>query len=568
MKWLFLIIFAGLFQGRAFSLDREAFTFTHYSLDVRIEPDQQRFGVRGKLTLRNDTPSSQKYVCLQISSSMGWRSIQLEGQSLEFTTQPYSSDIDHTGALSEALVTLPHDVSPHGTVELAIGYEGTITMDATRLERIGVPKSTAKNTDWDEIGKAYTVLRGVGYVTWYPVAMESANLSDADSVARTVERWEQREAQSAMEISLSVFQSSAQGEMKVLCSGETRLPRRQADSQTISTDCSFSPLGLSTPVLVAGNYSILDRPSITLYYLSEHKAAAETFALASEAQIPFISDWFGPPKEKVKVVEHSVAQNSPFETGITLFTPLLKDDSTSYESAAVHQLTHAAFPSSRKWIYEGLAHFSQALQIEHKSGRQAALTFTNSHLSAIVATEKSFNDPSSPTAQSLVNTDSEEFYRSKALDVWWMLRDMIGEPALRKALAAYRSSEDKETSYMPALISKQSSRDLEWFFDDWVYRDRGLPDFRVESAYVRKLIKGGFMVTVTVEDLGNAGADVPVIVRMEQGQVTGRLEVRGKSKTSIRIEAVSIPMEVQVNDGSVPETDMSNNNYKIPIPSD
>jgi len=39
--------------------------------------------------------------------------------------------------------------------------------------------------------------------------------------------------------------------------------------------------------------------------------------------------------------------------------------------------------------------------------------------------------------RSLVNTSSEELYRGKAMYVWWMLRDMIGEPALKKAFAAY-----------------------------------------------------------------------------------------------------------------------------------
>jgi len=38
----------------ALALDREAFTFTQYDLSVRLEPDQQRLGVRGKITLRND----------------------------------------------------------------------------------------------------------------------------------------------------------------------------------------------------------------------------------------------------------------------------------------------------------------------------------------------------------------------------------------------------------------------------------------------------------------------------------------------------------------------------------
>ena len=61
-------------------------------------------------------------------------------------------------------------------------------------------------------------------------------------------------------------------------------------------------------------------------------------------------------------------------------------------------------------------------------------------------------------------------------------------------------------------------------------------------------------MTVTIENLGDAGAEVPVTLRMEDGEVTKRLEVRAKSKASIRIEASSTPQEVVVNDGSVPES--------------
>ena len=48
-------------QARA--IDREAFTFTKYNLDVRIEPEQQRLAVRGKIALRNDSTSPQKNIC-------------------------------------------------------------------------------------------------------------------------------------------------------------------------------------------------------------------------------------------------------------------------------------------------------------------------------------------------------------------------------------------------------------------------------------------------------------------------------------------------------------------------
>jgi hypothetical protein len=52
-------------------------------------------------------------------------------------------------------------------------------------------------------------------------------------------------------------------------------------------------------------------------------------------------------------------------------------------------------------------------------------------------------------------------------------------------------------------------------------------------------------------------------VRFNGGEETKRLEVRGKAKNAIRIEVSSPPQEVVVNDGSVPESDMSNNTFKV-----
>jgi len=103
-----------------FSLDREAFSFTNYDLNLQVEPEQHRLGVRGKVTLRNDSQTPQKVAVLQISSSLAWKSIRAGEKTLQFLTQPYTSDIDHTGALSEAIVTLPQAIAPGETIELDI----------------------------------------------------------------------------------------------------------------------------------------------------------------------------------------------------------------------------------------------------------------------------------------------------------------------------------------------------------------------------------------------------------------------------------------------------------------
>lgn len=559
------------FSVSSFALDREVFTFTNYDLNVRVEPEQQRLGVRGKITLRNDSDVPQKNVCLQISSSLNWSSIQLEGNPAEFLSQIYTSDIDHTGALTEAIVTLRHPVAPKQSLELEIGYEGIVPQDATRLTRIGVPNEVAKHSDWDQIGRSFTGVRGIGYVAWYPIATEAANLSEGDSVFETAGRWKQREAEAQMRIAFEYLRGSLQARSEIVCNGREATKISQgAGADQPSLDCLFAPVGWSVPIFAMADYSDMDRDTISIHYLLDHKSSAEDYALAADQTAPFVDKWFGDhrekPETKAQVVELADSSASPFESGNMLLIPLAGKD-TGLLLSAIHQLTHVAFPSPRAWIHQGIAAYAQVSYVKEEEGRQAAIDYLLHHRDALTQTAKIRGDDSNNAAtHSLINSPDEFYVQSKAMNVWWMLRDMVGEDALTAALHNYKAANDKDASYMQKLIEAQAHRDLEWFFDDWVYRDRGLPDFRVVYVYPRKLLNGGYMVTVTVENLGAAAADVPVTLHLEKGEASERLIVLGKSKATVRIQAVSLPLEITVNDGSVPESDATNNTYKVESP--
>ncbi len=549
-----------------FCLDREAFSFTDYDLNLQIEPDQHRLGVRGKILLRNDSTTPQKIVVLQISSSLTWRSVKAGDKTLQFVTQPYTSDIDHTGGLSEAIVSLPQAIAPGGTIELDIAYEGVIVLDATRLTRIGTPEDAANSTDWDQIGAKFTAVRGAGYVAWYPIATEVANLSEGD-LFEVLARWKGREAGSRMNLNFATpVVPGDKTPPLTICGGDQQHAVTRGDTPKLpSSRCSYQPLGLSAPAFAIGNYGSVDRAAITVYNLPQHAVAAENYADAAEKASGLITEWFGAIRRKAETADLGVQDAAPFESGTLLLTPLANDDSKLAGLAAAHQLTHAAFLSFRPWIEEGLAHFAQALYLDQQSGRRAALVYMGLHRSAFIEIDAPTTVTDSPAEvnRSLVNTGNEELYRSKAMCVWWMLRDMVGDTTLKKALAAYRPERDKEPSYMPRLIAAETQRDLEWFFDDWVYRDRGLPDFKVESAFPRKTMTGSYMVTITLDNLGTAGAEVPVTVKFAGGEVTQRLEVRAKSKGVIRVEVPAAPVEIVVNDGSVPESDVTNNTFKF-----
>ena len=553
-RWLLLLCALNV---PAASLDREAFSFTNYNLEVRVEPAQQRLGVRGKIKLRNDSDVAQKNAVLQISSSLNWLSIQIDGKPAQFFSQTYTSDIDHTGALSEAVVTLAKAVEPKATVTLEVGYEGTIPQDATRLTRIGAPAEDAKHSDWDQISRSFTAIRGIGFVTWYPVATDSASLSEGSSVLETAGRWKRRELGTEMRVQLSLISDAGETAKAVICGNDK--PAENGGRQ--NRECVFRNLDYETPFFVLGDLRMLDHAAARIFYFPDHQSQAEDYALAVKESAEFLGKWFaGDAKAAAEIVEIPDAKAAPFESGSVLLTPFAGNEN-SYLLSSIALVTHAMIQSPRAWLRDGFAHFAQAAFIQEKEGRDAAIEYLRNHRQGLADSEKSV-PADEQAAHSLINAEDEFYTQTKAMNVWWMLRDMVGETALRAALRNYKAEDDKSPQYIQKLIEAQTHKDLEWFFDDWVYRDHGLPDLRIVSVYSRELVNGGYMVTVTVENRGSAGAEVPVTLYMAHGENTERLMIRAKS-TAVRIVCPSFPQQATVNDGSVPEADESNNVYKI-----
>jgi hypothetical protein len=445
-------------------------------------------------------------------------------------------------------------------------------------------------TDWDRISESFTAVRGVGYVAWYPIATESVSLSEGNEVFEMLGRWKRRHAESSMRVVFRVdfpllasFTLVSNG--KALAGG--------GPGQT-SVTYGFEPLGEASPTFVVAGYRALLQAVARVYHLPEHEEAAAEYARVAATLQPLVAAWFGPPRKKFEIVELAAGpplstsrpartagpllEVAPYESGAMLFTPLHTAQRDLLEVALIHQMTHASLASPRAWIEEGPAHFAQALEREQQQGRGAALEYMQRQLPVLVATEKARADAaaraasgggseeSSPRAPSLITTDDEVLYRTKAMFVWWMLRDMAGDAALQRALNAYRAEMDKSPAYVQSLVEKESGRSLEWFFGDWVYRGRGLPDFRISETRARQNLDGSFTVDVTVENQGSAAAEVPVTVRTQAGSETKRLIVPAGESDEVRFNLAAKPTEAVVNDGSVPESEMGNNRAVVAAP--
>ncbi len=174
--------------------------------------------------------------------------------------------------------------------------------------------------------------------------------------------------------------------------------------------------------------------------------------------------------------------------------------------------------------------------------------------------------PAAQSGQSLIAAHDEIYYRAKAAAVLFMLRSITGDAALKQALQLYRDEvrhADAATPEDPRafqrVLEAASHKDLTKLFDDWVYHDRGLADLSIVNVTPRDLparngVGVSWLVAVEIHNAGYVAADVPVTVRSGTLTATERVLVPARSSVSTRVLFEGKPQEIQVNDGTIPET--------------
>ena len=560
------------------ALDREAFTITHYQLDVQIDRASHVMAVTGRIELRNDSSAPQKSLSLQVSSSLAWNGIAFNGKPVEWIANSYTSDIDHTGSLSEAVVTLPSPVPTTGKISLDLQYGGTIVADATRLTRLGAPDELALRNDWDQISTTFSAVRGLGNVVWYPVSIPAVSMSEGNTVVAAIDAWKFRHKGSQFDARLHVIAEDVK-----LCIAGTSLtapcgafgsmpnPRTEGMVNEVSNDIHLTGLGKTSPSFAIAVYVRLERPDLTIFHIPNQALIAREYAAAAEDNGQLLDTWLPSSQQLALVIELADPNANPFQAGAVLFTPLRHADQNTLSQLLIPPQVAARFPAPRPWIEDGLQRFMQAMNAEKRLGRKGALQFLNQYLPPLQKAQETAHAPgttaSESAANSLINTSDEILLRGKSGFVFWMLRDMLGDSVLQHALVAYRPAQDTSPAYLQTLLEEGRKRDLEWFFDDWVYRDRGLPDFHIESVYPRLLLENPnklSLVTVTIENRGRAGAEVPVTLQAPTGEKTLRVLVPANQRASAREQTPEMPTRVVVNDGSIPVSDSSETVYAVP----
>jgi hypothetical protein len=548
--------------------ERQAVTFTAFDMDVHLRTGEHRMAVRALVTVRNDGNAPLARIPLEISSSLNWERIRVLGRDAAFPVATLNSDADHTGQLHEAAVPLAVPLAPGQLIQLDVTYSGIIAASAQRLLAIGTPADVALHSDWDTIGVDFTGLRGFGNVVWYPASSVPVILGDGARLFDEMGEHKLRMAGARFRLRLTVEFPHGSAPNVALINGHpaalaVTVPNELAQevSGVATAVLDSSTLGFEAPSLFVAVRTRNPATNTTIWTLPEDQIAVPAWAAATAAVTPFLQGWLGQrPRSQLTLLDLPDPQDAPFESGALLATSIRPANAQQLDGIIAHALTHAWMQSPRAWLSEGVAHFMGTLWVEKQNGREKALEVLENDRAALALAEPS--SPGQSAGQPLDLAIAPIYYRTKATYVLWMLRDVAGDQTLSAALRAYNPADDlgKDTgrsSFERLLEQAGDRRDLAWFFADWVDADKGLPDLTVDSVFPGPAENGTWLVAVNLSNSGYASAEVPVIVISEASSLTRRVLVPSRGKAVVRVLISSKPSEVQVNDGTVPETQAS-----------
>lgn len=554
--------------------ERTALTFTDYDMDLRLQTGEQRLAARALIVVRNDGKTPLVHLPLQLSSTLAWESVRVQGRALPLQVATLNSDVDHTGQLHEAAVTLPTPLAPGASLQLDVSYSGLILQTAQRLLAVGTPEHAALHSDWDRVSAEFTGLRGFGNVVWYPVASVPVLLGDGARLFDAMGEHKRRIAGARFRLRLTVEFPHGQAPNLVVVNGHPvpldvhASPVTSAYDGVATADATPSVLGFEEPSLFVAFRTAQPATDATLWTQPASVPAVQGWVDSTARVVPFLQGWLGKnPRAQLTVLDLPEPEDAPFETGALLATAIRIAPNDQLDGILSHALTHAWMQSPRAWLSEGVAHFMGTLWLEKTRGRKLALESLEASRTALALAE-----PASPgvgPGQPLAQAIAPVYYRSKATYVLWMLRDVVGDEALSAALRAYNPAEDARAGAGPSVFQKLLEqagvrRDIGWFFSDWIDADKGLPDLVVDGVYPSSTSAGNWLVAVNLSNNGYAACDVPVTVRSEKTSVTQRMLVPAHGKAVQRILIQGHPVEVEVNDGTVPETEASVHLTKMP----
>jgi aminopeptidase N len=217
-------------------------------------------------------------------------------------------------------------------------------------------------------------------------------------------------------------------------------------------------------------------PKDSLHAYNDWKNTPEMIRFFAKiyGEYPFINEKYG-------MVEFGWMMGAMEHQTITAMGYTLVTGNNTYEDVVAHELAHQWFGNAvtlkdwkNIWLNEGFATYSEALWHEHKGGKEAYFEQMKKtdygYFSGTVYDPKGYIF--SPAVYATVY--------QKAGWVLHMLRGVLGDSVFFSAVREYYKKfefKNAETSDLKAVFEEASGQNLDWFFDQWVYKGTGRPKY-------------------------------------------------------------------------------------------
>jgi hypothetical protein len=546
---------------KATNQQRRAITITAYNLILHLTPRNQSISAEARLTLRNSSAQPLHEIALQLSSTLHFQSIGQKDAPLTYTPQTIASDADHTGQLTEADILLPTPLAPGASTRIQVFYAGKIPVSGQRFQNIGTPSTLAKASDWDRISQDFTGLRGFGNVLWYPVSSVPVSLGAGNQLYEEIAKQKQRESTATVTMNVTVAYYGNPPNVAILdgrlvpVSQPVSVPTASFPG-IVTITLPRQPVGFQQLSLVLARRLLTQQDHINFFALRGSTNSSSAWFQAETMVNPLLKKWLGPhPVAPLTILTLPEADDAPAQLGAALLTPATQASPATLALPLLHALAHAWFQSNRAWLQQGVPSFLITLWIESTQSRQAALEYLEHQRGALAIAEPA--SPGDSAGEPLIAAWDPIYVRTKSAYVFWMLRQLAGNQALQSAFQQYVAKKDTNPSYFETLLEHASGKDLQWFFQDWVYQDPGLPDISVPHVFPNRVGLGETLVAIDIVNHGYAAAVVPVTLTSTTTRLTHYVRIPANSEVTHHMEITGTPTSVQVNDGTVPEVSAS-----------
>lgn len=245
------------------------------------------------------------------------------------------------------------------------------------------------------------------------------------------------------------------------------------------------------------------------------------------------------------------------QTDRTMHGETARPNHTS-DGLVAHELAHQWFGdylTTRNWpniwLNEGFATYMELLWTEHESGMELAEYERLENLLETVRADQSYRRS---TVQHHYYNSIELFdsnVYAKGSVILNMIRKILGDDAFFRGLKFYAQSnagKNVETQDLEKAFEITSGKNLDWFFDQWVYKP-GMPEITAKTDYNRK----SQMVTLKLLQTQNTDSTslfkLPMTVLIDDGTLHRHTVFFDQKEATFTFPSAIDPLMVIVDEG-------------------